>query len=175
MWGCLFISGVRLFRSFSSLPHSTNGLLDFGTIPLVGLLNRNVAGLGNPGPIGIDLTCNRDITISINILSFFHSSFYACLCLSIAILVVWWWYCMMYAESLVEVFELLWYEVVPMSETNFLCSLHSICTESLHLFYDGEFAVVIYNTKIMLVINCKDVSPYSPTLFLVFHVILFCQ
>ena len=33
-----------------------------------------------------------------------------------------------------------------------------ICAEPLHLLYDKEFAVVIYNTKIMPVINGKDVS-----------------
>ena len=35
-----------------------------------------------------------------------------------------------------------------------------VSTEMLQLFYDDDFAVVIFNTEIMLVINCKDVSFY---------------
>ena len=57
---------------------------------------------------------------------------------------------------------------VHMSETISLSSLYSekiilhgfniVCTEPFHLLYDMEVSVVIYNTKVMLTINWKDIS-----------------
>ena len=51
-----------------------------------------------------------------------------------------------------------------------------ICTESFHLFHDWQFAMVIYNTKIMLVINCKDVRsyrfPWPPSNFVLHYLVL---
>ena len=60
---------------------------------------------------------------------------------------------------------------VSMSENIFLGSPYSeniishvfikfICAEPLHMLYDKELAVVIYNLKIILVINGTDVSSY---------------
>ena len=50
------------------------------------------------------------------------------------------------------------------------------CAEPLHLFYDREFAVVTYSAKIMLIINCKDVSfdrfP-QPSWYLTWHYFVF--
>ena len=49
-----------------------------------------------------------------------------------------------------------------------------ISTEPFHLLYNHEFAVVIYSTKIMLAISCKDVNSYIfPQLPLVFHAMHF--
>ena len=59
---------------------------------------------------------------------------------------------------------------VPKSETTLLDILYCknnlafcywlICIEPLHQFCDRGFPVVIYNIKIMLVINCEDVGSY---------------
>ena len=81
---------------------------------------------------------------------------------------------MTYAKSSEEVFSET--KFVPAFETILLGSLYSektilhvllgYCTEPFHQLHDWEFAVVIYNTKIMLVINGKDVSssrfPWPP-------------
>ena len=79
-------------------------------------------------------------------------------------MIVWWWDCTTYAETLAESFELLWYELgacirnyfvgQPIFwKSNLTCFYYVICTEPLHLLYDHELPAVIYNTKIMLVIE----------------------
>ena len=51
-----------------------------------------------------------------------------------------------------------------------------MCAELLHMFHDQELAVVIYKTKIILLINCKDISsdrfPWPPWYFVCHYLIL---
>ena len=64
------------------------------------------------------------------------------------------------------------------SKDNLACFHYVICTEPFPLLYDQEFAVVIYNTKIMLVIYGNDVSSYRfpwPSWYFMEHVLLFCH
>ena len=108
-WGFLFSSAVWLLWSLS---HAMDGLLNFGSMPFDGLLNRSVARLGNPGLIGVDLICNKDMYIS-ELVSwyFFQSSFDKCFCLSVAFIIIRQWNCMTYAGLLAEFLKLLWNKV----------------------------------------------------------------
>ena len=47
----------------SSLSHFMGGLLNLGSMPLDGLLNRSVAGLGNLGLMSVYLICNKEMHI----------------------------------------------------------------------------------------------------------------
>ena len=51
-WNCLFMSSGRLL---SSPLHDMDGLFSIGSMPLTGLLNRNVARLGNLVLIGVSI------------------------------------------------------------------------------------------------------------------------
>ena len=55
---CLFINAVRLL---SLLSCCTLGLWNHGSMPLIVLLSRSVARLGNLGLISVDSICNRTI------------------------------------------------------------------------------------------------------------------
>ena len=82
---------MSTLRSFSSLSHNMSGLQCIQSVPLAGLLYKSVAWLGNMGLIGVCIICERHIYVSINIIAFLHGSFhrfYACLYLSIALMVV---------------------------------------------------------------------------------------
>ena len=74
---------------------------------------------------------------------------------------------------------------VPASKATYLGSPYSdkiifyifldIHAESLHLLDDGEFALVIYDTNILLFIYCKDVSLYRfPQSSWYIYVIMLC-
>ena len=55
------MSAIRLPLSLSC---HTGSLLNHGSMPLVGLLNRSVSRLGNVGLIGVDLICIKAIYVS---------------------------------------------------------------------------------------------------------------
>ena len=54
---------MNAVRLISSLLYSMGGLINFSSMLLVGLLNRSVAGPGNPGLLSVDLICSKDIHI----------------------------------------------------------------------------------------------------------------
>ena len=137
-----FVSG-SLFCNvewlFSSLSHPVGGLLNLSSMPLGGLLTCNMPSFGNLGHIGVDPTCNEAISIFIYLSIYlcgaythtyiciymcvenfsFHGSlykFYACFCLPIALIAVWWWHCMTCAKSPAEAFKFPSNKVVPMSK-----------------------------------------------------------
>ena len=60
-WDWIFKSTIRLL---SSLLHNTSCLLNLGSMPLVSLLNKGIARLGNMGLIGSRLICNKAIYVS---------------------------------------------------------------------------------------------------------------
>ena len=89
-WGWLFVCTVWLF---SSLSHTTLGLLNLSSRPPDGLLNRILSMLSHPGLTDIVLTCTKDIYISISCKAYFLGSldkFYAGFFLSITLLIVQW-------------------------------------------------------------------------------------
>ena len=83
---------------------------------------------------------------------------------------------MEYAELLAKFFELFWNKVCAwfwkyftgqpvIWKDNLVCFIPVVCTEPLHPFVIWELAMILYITKIMLVINCKDVSSYRTHYF----------
>ena len=81
------------------------------------------------------------------------------------LVIVGWWYCILNAKIFSKVMELFWNKVYTSTgkyltghpvfwKYNLACCYKVICTKAL-LLNDWEFSVVIYNTKIMLDINCK--------------------
>ena len=88
---------------------------------------------------------------------------------AIVLIVVWrWWYCFSNAQYLADVFELFWNKVCsciwnhlagqPIFWKDNLACFIRLYILSPSTFCDCKFTVVICNTKIMLVINCKDVN-----------------
>ena len=93
--GCLLI---RVLWLFSSLWNNIGGLLHFCRKPLTGLLNSSATRLSKLGPSGVDLFCNKSISISISFKGFLDRSFYkldACLCWPINLMIVQRLHCMM--------------------------------------------------------------------------------
>ena len=111
--GCLSKSAIWLFYHC----HINRCLLNLGSMPLGNVLNRCVARLGNLG--GDQCLSHLQQSqmykyININLKTFCHGSFikfYACFDLSIAFMVVRWWYSMMYPQPFEDIFKFLWYKV----------------------------------------------------------------
>ena len=55
------------------------GLLNLFSMPLDGLLKRNIAGFCNPGLINVDIICNIDIFIKISLIALFSGSLDKCM------------------------------------------------------------------------------------------------
>ena len=103
------------------------------------------------------------------------------------LMIVWWWSCIPYIESLAEVFKLLWNKklctyqklfhwAAQTVDKDFAWFYKVIFAKPLNCLYDQKFSVVIYNTKIMLVTNCEDVSSYRfPWLswYFMWHCVIF--
>ena len=58
---CLFINALECPSSLFELSGSLVGI---GMMPLIEWLKSSVAGLGSPGPSGVDLICNEAILMS---------------------------------------------------------------------------------------------------------------
>ena len=86
-WYCLIASVVWLLSFLSCI---MDGLLNLSNRPLDNLLSRSVAGLVNLGPSGVDLVCNKDTYVVVSFMAFlwFISKLDACICLTIALMVV---------------------------------------------------------------------------------------
>ena len=67
-------------------------LLMTGIIPLIGQSNNNVAGLGRPGPRGVDLTCNKARHVLALVLLHFLSVHFMNLMHAFSIPLLWWYY-----------------------------------------------------------------------------------
>ena len=135
-------------------------------MPLTGHLNNSVAGLGSPGPNGIDLICNKAMCgphlvskhfWSVN-LSLMHASTYPLL---------WWWYndenaCFMF-RLLQNIFNLSEIKLPPESDIIFFGKPYSekkkktILHVSIMLSADKSswqqgLAVMIYNAKVVCIV-----------------------
>ena len=79
-------------------------LLNTVSISVDSLLDRSVARFSCPGLISVDFICNKDISMCALVsMVYFHVSFYkcyACLCFSIALMIIAKLYCVMYAKLL---------------------------------------------------------------------------
>ena len=110
------------------------GLLTLSSICLDGLLNRmcHQASYYREYQDWSYLQ-QRHVYVAISFITIFHCAFYklyVCFSSSILFAIAQRWYCLPYAKSL----------------------------EPFNLFYYRQFAVVVYNTKIVFVINSKYVS-----------------
>ena len=68
------------------------GLLIIGMIPLIGQLNRSIAGLGSPSPSGVDLICSKAICGSDLISRYLFSVHFISLIHASTCPLLWWWY-----------------------------------------------------------------------------------
>ena len=57
VWGCVFINAEWVL---SLLLHCMSDLLNLSSMPVDGLLNRSMVGLGNPGLISVDPISNEE-------------------------------------------------------------------------------------------------------------------
>ena len=87
---------------------------------------------------------------------------------------------MLNAGMFAEFLKCIWNKVLPghsiFWKDNLACFYEVICVEPLHLFHNWEFTVVNYNTKIMLDINCKDISSDRfqwPSWYFMWHYLVF--
>ena len=114
-WSFLPCLCIRFLWCLSSFSIFISFLSIIGILPHTRWLNSNVARLGRPCPSGVVLICTNTMCISpLEAENFFYSvfnEFYVAFYLSIALLVVWWQYCLLDVETVAETFEPFWNEI----------------------------------------------------------------
>ena len=155
---CLYICFLWCSSSLSIL---TSFLSITGIIPCTRWLNSNIARHGRPCPSGVVLIWSNTMCTSplksehffiVHLMNFMQGLY-----LSIALVMVWWWHCLLNVENAAEASEFLWNKIAA-SIWHYLHGYHIMQIWLLLLWWDS---LLITPPSSSLLGICCDILQYT--------------